>query len=94
VIVVTPELKVCVPTLLIPVAGELPVVAPVIAQVNLVTPQLSAVVGFVVFTEAVHNPAAVFTLTLDGQVIVGACVSVTVTVKLHVAVNPAGSVTV
>ena len=91
---VTPELKVWVPTLLIPVAGEFPVVAPVITQVSVVTLQLSAVVGLVVFTDAVHNPAAVFTLTFEGQVMVGACVSVTVTVKLHVAVKPAGSVTV
>jgi hypothetical protein len=87
-------LNVAVPTLLIPVAGELATVAPVIAHVNLVTVQLSPVVGLVVTTEAVHNPAAVFAVIFDGQVIVGAILSVTVTVNEHVAVSPAESVTV
>jgi hypothetical protein len=52
--VVTPLLKVYVPTLLIPVAADVAIVAPVIAQVNLVTEQLSEVVGLAVTTEAVH----------------------------------------
>jgi hypothetical protein len=37
-----------VPILLTPVAGDVAVVAPVIAHVNCVTPQLSAVVGFAI----------------------------------------------
>jgi hypothetical protein len=92
--VVTPVLKVAVPTLLIPVAAEVATVAPVIAQVNLVTVQLSPVVGLVVAIEAVHNPVAVFAVIFDGQEIVGAILSVTVTVNEQVAVSPALSVTV
>jgi hypothetical protein len=37
---------------------------------------------------AVHNPASVFLLMLVGQVIEGGWLSVTVTVKLHVASGP------
>jgi uncharacterized protein (DUF983 family) len=87
-------LKVAVPTLLIPVAAEVAIVAPVIAQVNLVTVQLSPVVGLSVTTEAVHDPVAVFAVRLAGHVIVGAILSVTVTVNEQVAVSPALSVTV
>jgi hypothetical protein len=54
-----PVLKIYVPTLLIPVTAEVATVAPVIAHVKRVTPQLSAVVGFVVATEAVHATPAV-----------------------------------
>jgi hypothetical protein len=77
-----------------PVVGDVPVVAPVIAHVNFATVQLSAVVGLVVATDAVHNPAAVFAVRLEGQVIVGAILSVTVTVNEQVAVSPAESVIV
>ena len=52
--VVTPTLKVCVPTLLRPVSGEAPVVAPVNVHVLTVTAQLSVLVGFGVATEAPH----------------------------------------
>jgi hypothetical protein len=79
---------------LIPVAADVPVVAPVNAQVNLVTEQLSAVVGFGVTTDAVHVPAPTFAVMLAGQVIVGLILSLIVTVYEHVAVLPAASATV
>lgn len=81
------------PTLFIPVAAEVAIVAPVIAHVKRVTPQLSEVVAFGVTTEAVHEapPTAVM---FAGQVIVGRVASVTVTVKAHVAIFPAASLTV
>ena len=83
-----------VPRLLIPVAADVPVVAPVSAQVNTVTPQLSPVVGFGVTTDAVQVPAPTFAVMLEGQVIVGRVVSTTVTFCVHVAVFPLTSVTV
>ena len=64
---------------MIPVAAELKAVAPVKAQVNLVTEQLSAVVGFGVTTLAVQE-VLVFALMFKGQVMVGFMLSVTVTV--------------
>ena len=82
------------PRLLIPVAADVPVVAPVIAHVNTVTAQLSAVVGLVVATEAVHVPAPTFAVTFDGQVIVGLILSDTVTVNEQVAELLAASRTV
>ena len=42
----------------------------------------------------VHRPGVLFTVTFEGQVIVGGCVSLTVTVKLHCAVLPEASVAV
>ena len=92
--VVTPALNVYVPMLLIPVAAEVAVVAPVIAHVNTVTPQLSAVVGFVVTILLEHVPAVTVFVMFAGQVIVGRVASVTVTVKKHVAILPAASLTV
>jgi hypothetical protein len=94
VIVVTPVLNVAVPTLLIPVVGEDAIVAPVIAHVKEATVQLSLLVGLGVTTEAVHKLAAVFAVRLEGHVIVGAMLSVTVTVNEQVAVRPALSVTI
>ena len=82
--VVTPTLKIRVPTTLMPVAGDVPVVAPVSAHVCTVTKQLSAAVGFGVATDALHNPTVAFTEILAGQVIVGGCTSFTVTVKVQV----------
>ena len=41
---------------------------------------------------AVHKPGAVLTTMFDGQLIVGASVSLTVTVKLHVTELLAASV--
>ena len=58
--VVVPKLNILVPKLLMPVAAELATVAPVKTQVNLVTEQLSAVVGFGVITLAVQVPAPTF----------------------------------
>jgi hypothetical protein len=86
--VVTPTLNTKVPRLLIPVAADVPVVAPVSAQVNTVTPQLSPVVGFGVTTDAVQVPAPTFAVMLEGQVIVGRMLSVTVIVKVHELTSP------
>jgi hypothetical protein len=87
-------LNIAVPTLLIPVVGEDAMVAPVIAHVKEAIVQLSAVVGFGVKIEAVHKPAAVFAVRFEGHEIVGAILSVTVTVNEQVAVRPALSVTI
>ena len=70
-----------VPTLLTPVAGELATVAPVNAQVCVVTGQLSDAVGLGVVTLAAQVPGVLDTIIGAGQVIVGACVSFTVTVN-------------
>lgn len=91
---VVPRLNVCVPRLLIPAAGDAPVVAPVITQVSVVTEQLSVVVGFGVTTDALHVPAPTFAVMLDGQVTVGLMLSVTVTVNEQVALLAAPSSTV
>ena len=66
--------------MLIPIAGLVATVAPVIAHVNVVTEQLSAVVGVVVTTDATHVPAPTFAVTFDGHEIVGLMLSFTVTV--------------
>jgi hypothetical protein len=79
---------------LIPVAADVPVVAPVNAHVNLVTEQLSADVGFGVTTDDVQVPAPTFAVMFEGHVIVGLILSFTVTVKVQVAVFPAASATV
>jgi hypothetical protein len=77
---VTPALKLNVPRLFIPVAADEAVVAPVKAQVNAVTPQLSPVVGFEVATLAVHDIVPVLVEIFAGQVTVGAILSTTVIV--------------
>ena len=79
---------------LIPVKGDTAVVAPVIVQERLATPQLSAVVGLGTFTKRVQTPTAVVVAILLGQAIVGGVASVTVTAYVQVAVLPATSVTV
>lgn len=89
--VVTPELNVYVPTLFMPVAGDVAVVAPVIAHVNKVTPQLSEVVGLDVTIEAVQVAPAV-PVMFAGQLIVGTILSTTVTVKLQELELPLPSV--
>ena len=91
---VTPVLNVNVPTWLMPAAGELATVAPVIVQVRAVTEQLSAVTALGTITEALHTPASSFCAIAAGQVIVGLILSVIVTVKLQVAWLPAPSLTV
>ena len=78
---VTPKLNVCVPTLLIPVAGDEAVVTPVKVQVNFVTEQLSAVTAFGVTTLALQVPAVTFCVMSAGHVIVGLMLSITVTVN-------------
>jgi hypothetical protein len=55
--------------------------------------QLSPVVGALYVATALHTPAAALTATLPGQVIVGFCVSDTVTVNEQVLMLPAASVT-
>ena len=91
---VTPILNVCVPALLIPVAGDAPVVAPLIVQVSVAIPQLSETVGLVVATEALQATAPAFAVLFAGQLIIGATLSVTVTVNEHMLLFPAASVTV
>ena len=59
-----------------PVAGTQLTVAP---------GQLSEAVGVVKFTTAEHCPAVAGVVMFAGHVIVGACVSLIVTVKVHVA---------
>jgi hypothetical protein len=79
------ELTVVVPTgKALPEAGTLTTVTP---------GQLSAALT-VKFTTAEHWPGVLFTVMFAGQVMVGFCVSVTVTVKLHTAVFPEASVAV
>ena len=68
-----------------PVAGDEPVVAPVITQVTAVTPQLSPVTGLGTVIVAVHTPGSVGATILAGQVIVGGCTSSTVIVNVQVA---------
>ena len=92
--VVTPKLNTLVPILLMPVVAELATVAPVKAQVNLVTEQLSAIVGFGVITLAVQLPAPTFCEIFAEQLIVGFTLSVTVTVWLAMVVFPDPSITV
>ena len=79
-----------------PAGNKLPLAGPAVCVI--VAPgQLSLTVGAVQLTNAPHTPAPIATGPMsDGQLpINGACVSgLTVTVKVHVAVNPAASVAV
>ena len=77
-----------------PINAEDKVVAPVALQINLVTAQLSLVLALGVTTLALQKPALVFCTIFTGQFIVGKMLSVTVTLKLQVAVLPAASATV
>ena len=79
---------------MIPDTGDEPVVAPVITHVSLVTAQLSALVELGVTTLAEQAPGVLVAVMFEGQVIVGGCVSFTVTVNEQVAVFPPGSRTV
>ena len=76
-----------------PVGAEFATVAPVNAQVNLVTEQLSAIAGFEVVTLAVQVPAPTFGVKFAGQVMVGLILSKTVTVYEQFAKLPAASST-
>jgi hypothetical protein len=93
VIVVTPVLNDLVPTLLNPVVGELPVVAPVITHVNLTTEQLSKYVGLGVLTVALQVPL-VLALIFAGLVTSGFCASTTVITCEQVFTLPLLSVAV
>ena len=79
-----------------PAGNKLPLAGPAVCVI--VAPgQLSLTVGAVQLTTAPHAPASIATgPILAGQpAITGACASgLIVTVKLHVAVNPAASVAV
>jgi hypothetical protein len=75
------------------VAVQVTVVVPA-GNVEPVPAHSSVAVGVVYATTAEHSPAGASTLTLPGQVTVGAVESVTVTWKLHVAVCPTPSVAV
>ena len=77
-----------------PTNGDAPTVAPAIVQVNVVTVQLSAMVGFDVPKVVLHSPNAAVVFILAGQAIVGSSTSVTVTFWLQVAILPEPSVTV
>src|SRR5687767_8648994 len=80
--VVTPTLKDWLEgTVLMPVAAEAPVVAPVNAQVLIVTAQLSAFVGAGVANTAAHMPGVLLAVMFAGQVIVGGWLSTTVIVN-------------
>src|SRR5262245_10444697 len=69
-------------TVLLPMANEAGALLPVTVE-----PQLSLAIGGPRATpEAVQRPASGVTVTADGQVITGACDSVTVTVNVQVAV--------
>ena len=92
--VVTPTLKFLVPTLLIPLAGDEPVVAPVSTHVCVVTAQLSPVVGLGVATLDTQPGPFGIALMFDGHVIVGAVLSVTTTLYEQLAELPAASLTV
>src|SRR5687767_5065135 len=87
--VVTPTLNVRAPRLLIPVAGELAIVAPVIDHCSLVILQLSAVTGFVVAIGDEQSPEELLEVRLEGQLIVGGWLSLsTMTVLVHTLVHP------
>ncbi len=92
--VVTPTLKVCVPTSLSPVSGEAPVVAPLKVHVRVTKPQLSLDVGLEVFTLRVQPPPVAGKLWLDGQLMVGGVVSTLFTSKVQDVLLPAASVAV
>jgi hypothetical protein len=62
------------------------------AHTTVAPPQLSCPAGATHPTTWLHPPV-VFVTTLAGHATVGLCVSLTVTVKLHVAVFPLASVT-
>ncbi len=91
---VIPLLKVYVPRLLIPVEEELAVVAPVKLQVKVASEQLSAILGLLVDTDALHDTADVLAVKLPLHEMVGDTLSVTVTVYEQVEVFPAASATV
>ena len=89
-VAVLPELSVTVQITVVVPSGKVPGAL----FVTEATPQLSAVVGVPSVTpNALHDEFAL-TVTLAGAVIVGFCVSLTVTVKLAVVAFPAPSVAV
>jgi hypothetical protein len=69
-------------------------VLPEAGTLTTVTPGQLSVATTVQVTTAVHDPIGVVAVILAGQVILGACVSFTVTVNVQVAVLPDASVAV
>jgi hypothetical protein len=91
-VVVLPEASVAVEvTVVVPIGKKLPVTALVV----MVAPgQLSLNVDAVKLTTAPHWLASLDTVMFEGQLITGACVSFTVTVKLQLVMLPDASVAV
>lgn len=87
-------MNVLVPMLLMPVTGEAAMVAPDEIHVSCAIPQLSLVVALGTVMDALQAVALAFAVMLLGQVIDGGMLSFIVTLKLHVAVFPAASLTV
>jgi hypothetical protein len=88
-LVVLPEASVAVQlTLLVPLANVLPLVG---LQVTVTPEQLSVAMAGAKLTFWLHWPDAVLVTTLTGQVITGGSVSLTVTLKLQLAVFPLAS---
>lgn len=86
---VTPILKRYVPTRFIPFAGELATVAPVIAQVSFVTPQLSEVTGSGTVMDLLQSVTAATCAILAGHVVkTGATLSPTVTCTVVIELHP------
>ena len=78
--------------MVVPAGNEAPLTNPAVCVV--VEPgQLSVPAGVVKLTMAPHKPVVLFTVILEGQMIAGAWLSSTVTVKLHIPVFPTASVT-
>ena len=91
-VAVLPDASVAVPVTVVVPTGN---VDPEAGLYEVVTPgQLSEAVGGGYVTTAEFIPGSVSTRMFAGQVIVGGCVSLTVMVKLHVAVLPVASVAV
>lgn len=81
---VVPKLNTLVPIKFIPVAAELPVVAPVITHFTLAKVQLSEAKGSGTTTLTLQALAGALTVILAGQTRVGGAFSTIVTVKLQV----------
>src|SRR6266850_2211510 len=69
--------------------------APLPSLTTVLTPQLSPVTGVPSTTlVTLHRPGSALTVTADGQLMLGASVSLTVTVKLQLELLPDASVAV
>ena len=93
-VLVNPLSSVVLQVLVVTPAGKLEPLAKPLSKIVETIAQLSAAVGLEYITTALHTPLVIVpvALILAGQVIVGATLSVTVTVKEQVLVLPAPSV--